>query len=116
MDIIELEDMEFYACHGCYELEQRVGGRFSVTLHMEADLKETIKTDDVNTSVNYLSVYEMVDRQMKITSHTLEHVSGRILDSLFAEFPQVKKASVKVSKLSPPLGGKIDKVSVTLAR
>ena len=30
--IIELENMEFHACHGCYALEQVVGNRFLVNV------------------------------------------------------------------------------------
>lgn len=115
-DIIELEGMEFHAYHGCYDLEQIVGNRFLVDVRIEADLKNAAKTDDIDQSINYLTVYEIVAAQMTLKSRILENVAKRIIDALYAEFPESLKVSVKVSKLAPPLGGKITKVSVTSAR
>ena len=114
--IIELEDMEFYAGHGCYSLEQIVGNRFRVNLSIEADLTVPMQSDDVTTTVNYLSVYEMVEQEMKTTSHILEYVASRILDRLLREFSAVESATIKISKMSPPLGGKVDRVSVTIKK
>jgi dihydroneopterin aldolase len=53
---------------------------------------------------------------MEIKSKLLENVANRILDELYKEFPAVIKAEVKVSKLNPPLGGKLNCVSLTLVR
>ena len=46
----------------------------------------------------------------------LENVAKRILDAMFAEFPNIENVKVKVSKMNPPMGGEIEKVSVTLSR
>ena len=62
---------------------------------------------------NIMSGGEIAE-QMKIPSHILEHVARRIIDAIRLRFPQCEKIRVKVSKLAPPLGGKIEKVSVTL--
>lgn len=112
--VIELENMEFRAGHGCYDLEKVVGNRFLVNLSIEADLSEAAQNDDLTKSINYLTLYEVVRKEMKVTSDILENVAKRIIDTLYNEFPEIEKISVKVSKLAPPLGGKIDKVSVTL--
>lgn len=116
MGIIEVENMEFYAYHGCYELERSVGNKFMVNIRMEADLSEAIKSDDISTTINYLEVYNITSQQMAIKSHILEHVTGRIIDALYDKFPQLKNITVKVSKMSPPLGGKVERTSVTLTR
>ena len=107
--IIELENMEFHACHGCYPLEQVV-----VDVKIEADLSKAAASDNVADTINYLNVFETVREQMDIPSHILEHVARRIADAIHLRFPQAGKVSVKVSKMAPPLGGKIEKVSVTL--
>ncbi len=49
-----------------------------------------------------------------INSNLLEHVGRRILNAIKTEFKTVEKASVKVRKMNPPLGGKMDFVSLTL--
>ena len=45
--IIELENMEFHACHGCYPLEQVVGNRFLVDVKIEADLSKASASNSV---------------------------------------------------------------------
>lgn len=111
---IELENMEFRAGHGCYDLEKIVGNRFLVNVSIVAEVEDAAEHDDLTKSINYLKVYEIVAEQMSITSNILENVTKRIIDVLYSAFPEIVKITAKVSKLAPPLGGKIEKVSVTL--
>ena len=114
--VIELENMSFHAPHGCYDLEKVVGNRYLVDLRLEAEAGEAAENDDLSKSINYLTAYEVVRAQMAQPSNILENVAYRILDALYAAFPILEHATVKVSKLAPPLGGKVEKVSVTMAR
>ncbi len=116
LSVIELENMEFRAFHGCYPLEQVVGNRFRVNVTLTADLSRAAASDRVDDTINYLQVFEIVREQMAITSHILEHVCERIIDAIYAAFPQCERVKVKVSKIAPPLGGKIEQVSVTSER
>lgn len=116
MGRIEIEGMHFYAFHGHFETERIVGNEFRVDVSLETNCTTASLSDDLNDALNYQEVYNLIGDEMQITSHLLEHVAGRILDSLFARFPILQKATVKVSKLNPPMGGQIDKVSVTLSR
>ena len=114
--IVEIEGMEFFAYHGCYETERIVGNKFKAWVRMETDCEAAAATDDIGKALNYASAYEVVAREMMKTSHLLEHVCKRIMDALLAEFPQIEHVEVKVSKLNPPLGGKIEATSVTLSK
>ncbi|HJB84863.1 MAG TPA: dihydroneopterin aldolase [Candidatus Alistipes merdigallinarum] len=116
LSTIELEEMEFRAFHGCYPLERIVGNRFLVNVAIKADLSLPAASDNVDDTINYLSVYETVRDEMAVESHILEHVAQRIIDAIYRRFPQSQHIRVKVSKLAPPLGGKIKKVSVTLEK
>ena len=113
---IELERMEFRAFHGCYALERQVGNRFTVDLTLRTELGSVAADDDVTQAVNYLTVYELVRQQMQVTQHTIERVAANIIDALYAAFPQLVRVRCRVSKLAPPLGGKVAKVSVLLER
>lgn len=108
--------MEFYAFHGCFEEERNIGTRFRVDLQFDVDARRAQVSDNLEDTVNYLSVYQVVKREMEIPSKLLEHVGERILDALFAEFPAIEDAVVKVSKLNPPLGGKLDAVCVEIEK
>lgn len=113
---IELSRMEFRAYHGCYDLEREVGNRFTVDLTLTAELGQIAEHDAVEEAVNYLTVYELVREVMKIKQRTIERVSMNIIEALYAKFPQIRHIKIRVSKLAPPLGGKLEKVSVVLEK
>ena len=113
---IVLRRMEFRAFHGCYELERKVGNRFTVDVEITTELGDVAAEDSVEKAVNYLTVYEVVRRQMAVTQRTIERVALNIIDAIRAEFPQVRHVKCTVSKLAPPLGGKLDRVSVVLEK
>lgn len=112
---ITIENMEVYAFHGCYAEEQIVGNRFLVSLSYVCHLKEATESDDINDTVSYLDIYRLVREEMAITSHILEHVSKRIIDRILKEYPLVDELEVTISKCNPPLGGLVEKVSVTMS-
>ncbi|MFI3259038.1 MAG: dihydroneopterin aldolase [Rikenellaceae bacterium] len=111
---IHLKGMEFRAFHGCYELEQKVGNRFSVDMDIVTELGDLAQSDDVTQAVNYLTVYEIVRAQMSITRHTIEAATASIIEAVKASYPQITEVNCTVAKLAPPLGGKVGRVSVTL--
>ncbi len=112
--LIELENMEFYAFHGCYREEQIVGNRFLVDFCFETDTEKACQSDSVYDTVSYLDVYEMISVEMMIHSDILEHVAERIIAATKSRFAGVLSGKIKISKCNPPLGGNIEKVSVTL--
>ena len=114
MYTIELEGMDFHAFHGCYELEQQTGSHFEVSLRIMTELGEVAETDDVRKAVNYLTVYEVVREQMQRTQCTIERVAQNIIEALHGHFPQICETECRVTKIAPPLGGKVARVSVVL--
>jgi 7,8-dihydroneopterin aldolase/epimerase/oxygenase len=116
MGNIEIEGMKFYAFHGHFESEQVVGNEFTVNLKIETDCEKAAISDNLNDALNYQTAYEIIKKEMSIPSHLLENVAKRILDSLHIHFNSINKAEVKISKMNPPMGGEIEKVSITLIR
>jgi dihydroneopterin aldolase len=115
MSTISIENMEFYAYHGCFEEEQQIGTWFEIDLHLEADTSKAELTDNLEDTIDYQSVYQTVKQQMMKKSKLLEHVARRILDAVMAEYP-VLSAEVNIRKKNPPLGGKIGAVAVKLTK
>ena len=111
---IELEGIDFYVFHGCYELEQQTGSHFEVSLRLTTELGTVAEDDDVTKAVNYLTVYEVVREQMQRTQCTIERVAQNIIDALHVRFPQIHETECRVTKIAPPLGGKVARVSVVL--
>ena len=117
MGLIQIENMEFYSFHGHFREEQIVGSRFLVDLAIEADLSVPAVSDNLKDAINYQAAYRLVKEEMEKKSKLLEHIAGRIIDRIYANFEGLEKVTVKVSKINPPVGGgRIEKVSVTLSR
>ena len=115
MSQISIEGMEFFAHHGCFKEEQIIGTKFIVDFFCEADTSEAEKSDNLHKTVNYQSVYLLIQQEMEQKSKLLEHVARRILDKIMKTFPQIETAEIKIAKLNPPLGGKVDRVCVSLS-
>ncbi len=116
MGLIRIENMEFYSFHGHFKEEQIVGNRFLVDLTIETDMAVPAKTDNLKDAVNYQKAYQIIKTEMSKKSYLLENIAGRILDALYQEMEGISKATVKVSKMNPPMGGKIGSVSVIMEK
>lgn len=112
--IIELEGMEFKAYHGCLEQEKVRGNQFIVDFTGELDLSAAAESDNLNDTLNYASIYDIVSEEMSIPSELLENVAGRIMKSIEKSFPQLTSFSVRVSKKRPPVEGVAQWSRVTL--
>lgn len=116
MSQIFIEGMEFYAYHGCFKEEQLIGTWFNVEAVLWGDFEKAAQTDNLEATVNYLSVYRSIKAEMEIPTKLLETVVVRILDQILATYHLVEKVEVKLSKLNPPLGGKLKSVSVLMSK
>ncbi len=114
--IIELEEMEFYAYHGCFKEEQVVGNRFMVNIAISVDVTKPMQTDFIGDALNYVEVYEITRKEIQKNSHLLEHLTDRIVTAIKLRFDYIDWIKVKVSKMNPPMGGQMKAVSVTLER
>ena len=115
MGRIAINGMRFYAHHGCFDQEKVIGTHFLVDLLLEVDTRKAEVSDNIDDTVNYLEVYQVVKREMDQPSHLLENVAHRVGEAVRAQFPDTKSVVVKVSKLNPPLGGQMESVSVEVA-
>jgi dihydroneopterin aldolase len=114
MGKIHLEGMEFFAYHGHYKEEQIIGTKFIVDLEIVFETSLAEYSDELGDTINYQEAYLIVKKEMEINSHLIESVARRILDSLSQAFPQINSVQVKISKINPPLGGKVKQVSCIL--
>ena len=114
MGLIELEGMEFKAYHGVLEQEKVRGNEFVVDFRGELDLSAAAESDNLNDTLNYAEIYDIVAYEMSIPSELLENVAGRIVKEIEKKFPQLVSFSVRVSKRKPPVDGVTQWSRVTL--
>lgn len=112
--IMELEGMEFKAYHGCLPQEKVRGNNFIVDFRGELDLSSAAESDNLEDTLNYADIYDIVSEEMSIPSELLENVAGRIVKSIAARFPQLESFSIRVSKSKPPVDGIVQWSRVTL--
>ncbi len=115
MAIIAINDMRFYAHHGCFEQERAIGTHFRVDLRFDTDTARAELSDNIADTVSYLDVYQIVKSEVLQPSNLLEHVARRICDAVMLQFPEIKDVTAVVYKLNPPLGGNMESVSVEVS-
>ena len=112
MGLITAEGIRVFAHHGHLPEEAVLGGHFIVNVWVEADTTEVEKTDDLNDTVDYVKIIEIVKQQMTIRSNMIEHPAKRIVDAILP-LHKVQKVTVEVEKVLPPIDASFDKISVT---
>ena len=114
MGIIKVENIRVFANHGCLPEETKIGGNYRVDVEVKANLKNSASTDELKDTVDYVLLNKIVAEEMAIPTKLIETVAKRIVDRIFKESQMVNKASVWVSKLNPPIGGDVEKVTIKL--
>lgn len=58
--IIRLKGMEFYGYHGVLEEEKIIGQRFLVDVDIHLTDTESMRTDKLSGTINYVEVYSVI--------------------------------------------------------
>lgn len=111
---ITLRNLRFHATHGVMAQERITGGDFVVTVRVGYDITAAMASDAVDDTLNYAELYELVKREMMQPSNLLEHVAGRIGESIFREMAGVTSVGIELCKVNPPMGADCDGASVEL--
>ena len=115
MGIIKVENIRVFAYHGCLKEETKIGSDYRVDLQVDANLQTSAISDKLSDTVDYVFLNRVIKDEMAIPSHLLETVAKRILNRIFKEDAKIKKATVWISKLNPPIGGDVAKVTIKMS-
>ena len=116
MGIIRLNNMNFYGYHGVYEFEKEQGTNFEIDLELFTDLTKPSASDNIEDTINYEDVYELVKKVFGSKSYfLLEKLANSISRSIFKEY-KIEKLTIRVRKIDAPLDGKLDSVEIQLSR
>ena len=116
MGKIVFENLEFFAHHGLFVEEQKIGGRYTLDLEIDLDFTIAGASDQLSGTIDYSKVYELVKLEMNKNSNLIEHVAGRIVSMLFVTFKQIDSIKIKLTKLRPPIEGNVNAVSVVIEK
>ena len=101
---IFVNDIQLHAYHGVIPQEQLTGNDYLVSVSAQYPIDKAITTDDVQHTLNYAMVYDIVKEEMGISSKLVEHVAGRIAQHLMKQFADISAVQVRITKLNPPMG------------
>lgn len=102
-----IEDIVLHAYHGCLDEEARIGGKYRIDIKAVADLNACADKDDLELTVDYVVVFDIVKQEMAIRSKLIEAVAKRIAKKLQATYPWVSEWEVSLTKFNPPVGGSL---------
>lgn len=111
---IRLSGLRFYAFHGVEPQERIVGAWYSVDLTLKTDCPDAVASDSLSATVNYAEIAELVRKEMSVPSNLLEHVAGRIVNSVMKNFDMVEWLQVSITKQTPPVCSLCSEATFTL--
>ncbi|MGE5575654.1 MAG: dihydroneopterin aldolase [Syntrophothermus sp.] len=115
-DRITLKNMVFYGYHGAFEAEKELGQRFEVDVELYMDRPELETSDDIEMTVNYVEVFNLVkeiveEREFNLIEAMAQTIAARVLSSY-----DLQKVVVRVRKPHAPVGGIFDYVEAETVR
>lgn len=105
---IGLEGLEFYAHHGVYEEEQVIGGKYIVDVKVQTHAAAAEIKDDLDGTVNYEQLYGAVKKNMEEPVKLIEHLARKIIQDIRLFVAKEDTIRIKIRKLHPPLGAKVE--------
>ena len=102
MGKVAIEGMQFYAHHGYYHEEQKLGGHYNVDVYVDMDLSKAAKSDELEDT-DESTVRALVNDEYKARSERIatidvvafdwncpQHITQRFTD---AEWRDIERAS-----------------------
>jgi dihydroneopterin aldolase len=114
MITIAIHGAEFFAYHGFYPEEQKIGAKFIVDAEVNFMPFGSMNEDKIANTVDYERVYAIIDEQMKRTMKLIETVAQAIADQIQEAYPFVESIRVSIKKLNPPLAGKVEYSNIVI--
>jgi 7,8-dihydroneopterin aldolase/epimerase/oxygenase len=99
---ITLEKLRFFAYHGLYAQEQKLGNWFEVNLRVDysVDVDGQLKLEE---TVNYVDLFQLLAQRMQQSSSLLEHICSDLVSRIRHAYPQVMAVDVHIAKWQAPV-------------
>ena len=116
MSKIYLEDVKIYAYHGVLPEENVIGTYYILNLEIHTDLWKAAESDNLNDTISYADINDILHQEMQIKSKLLEHVAGRIINKINEKFSNVSYVKLKLTKTAPTMKGEMKGASIELEK
>lgn len=111
---IAIKGVKFYARHGVWEQEKKVGNEFIVDLSIRIPYNEQFFSDDLNNTISYADIFSIVEEEMAKPRKLLETVAATIRERIISRWKNILGGSIKICKSIPPISRMTGRSQVTL--
>ncbi len=112
---IRLERLKFFAYHGLFDLEKKIGNEFEVNCTLTIG-SEPVVIEDFSQTINYTEIYSLIKSEMAQPRLLLETFLTETAEKIKKTFPRVKNIKINIYKITVPIEGFDGKIGVELAR
>ncbi len=113
MTEIYLKELSFYAYHGLFDAEKKLGNRFEVDVKINLNDSFGNFPKKLTDTIDYGLIYKLVAIRMEIATELLENIVYDIAYQILNEFNLAQKVIVSIRKYNPPFGGLCQYVEVS---
>ncbi len=114
MFTINLHNLNFFAHHGVHEEERILGNNFIVNVSLTFNEEEHITS--LNQTINYASVYGIIQKRMNIPTALLETLAQELVSAIHVFDNRISSIKVSIEKKDPPISNMQGSVSVSLSK
>jgi 7,8-dihydroneopterin aldolase/epimerase/oxygenase len=115
-DMVIVKGLQLWGTHGAYPEENKLGQKFIVDVEASYDMTTVCSTDNLETGLSYVTVYEIATKVVTTEQHKLlQRVAQRIAEEVIKAYP-IKQVRVTVKKPSVAIGGILDYTAASIVR
>jgi dihydroneopterin aldolase len=116
-DQIFLTGIAGFGYHGLFDHERQNGQDFFVDVALTVDLTAASKSDDIDDTVNYAEISDLVVAHITTEPvNLIEKLAGRIADQILKDHAKVLVATVTVHKPLAPVVAVLKDICVQVTR
>lgn len=112
MYTISLNNLEFYSFHGYYQEENLIGNHFLVDIIVLLN-DEVMKMEELESTLNYVTLYQIAKEEMAIPRKLLETVVKSIHQRIEKLSKNIHRIEVSLTKKHVPVEGMIGQAKVS---
>lgn len=111
---INLKNLLFYSYHGVMEEERIIGNEYKVNLAVFLHINSDFEKDDLDLTISYVKLFEIVKEEMGKPRKLLETVAYSIAKRIISNFEIVTGGRIEIEKMHPPIPSMLGSASVSL--
>lgn len=110
---IKINGLRVYSNHGCLDEEGVIGTYYVFNAELWCDYSAAADQDNLELTIDYVRVREIAEEIIKVRAKLIETILKRVAEGFKKEFTLLDEMALELIKVSPPMGGEVESVSVT---